>query len=228
MILDNGMETIERGSTTWRLIINRNFARVATDTSLDNYYTKDECNDTFELKGTCYTKTESDDRYVTSEELTDNYYDRTASDDRYALKTDLDNYYDKTESDNRYVQSTDLDNYYDKTESDSRYLQDISGSTSNFSIDSNWSQASGYVDTAVYKTGSIIVFQGALTTSTSGATTLGTIASGYRPNATLRTSMDSDVGPVGLEIGSDGVATVQVPSGATSPQTVYFSVTYVI
>ena len=71
-ILANGLETIERGSTTWRLICNSNFAKLATTDSLDDYYTKTESDDKFCTKIYC-TKLSNANTSVTLSSDWDNY-----------------------------------------------------------------------------------------------------------------------------------------------------------
>ena len=159
-ILDNGLETIERGSTTWRLIINQNFAKLTTAMTLSDFYTKDECDDKFALKTDVYTKSEADDRFLTPAEVNGQFYTKSESDDLYYEKTYIDdhfydktyiddNIYTKTECDDLFVTKTYLaDNYYTKNDIDSNFYTKSQCDSNYYSksyINNNYYTAS-YID----------------------------------------------------------------------------------
>ena len=90
--------------------------------SLEEYYTKSQCDANYETKGYSYSKSESDTNYASK---TDTYtkgetYSKGESDGKYALKTDT---YTKAESDTNYASKTDTytkEETYSKSEIDSK------------------------------------------------------------------------------------------------------------
>lgn len=98
--------------------------------SLEEYYTKSQCDANYETKGYSYSKSESDTKYA----LKSNTYTKVESNLKYAL---IDNTYTKSqtyskdESDGKYALKSDT---YTKTEVDDK-IKNISGGTSD---DSNF------------------------------------------------------------------------------------------
>lgn len=85
--------------------------------SLEEYYTKSQCDANYETKGYSYSKSESDTNYASK---SDTYtksetYSKGESDGKYALKTDT---YTKAESDTNYASKTDT---YTKEETYSKF-----------------------------------------------------------------------------------------------------------
>lgn len=90
--------------------------------SLEEYYTKSQCDANYETKGYSYSKSESDTNYASK---SDTYtksetYSKGESDGKYALKTDT---YTKAESDTNYASKTDTytkEETYSKSEIDTK------------------------------------------------------------------------------------------------------------
>ena len=207
-ILPNGLETIERGSTTWRLIINQNFAKLATNNVLDDYYTKTESDDRYYTKDDVYTKTESDDRYYTQNYIDNTFYTK---DDVYTKTESDDRYYTKSYIDDNYYTTDDV---YTKTECDDKFClkedcNTIASSASLLTLNSDWDNyGSPYRDLSVLALKNDGVMVTGTVKQTGSSSTIATLPAGYRPSKSLSFPVVTESSGMGSSI-DFGAITIQ-------------------